>query len=61
MTFTVRSVLRVSSIFTSVRAAGIAMATRMTTGITVQITSALVLWSKSAETAPFDLRNVAIE
>ncbi len=57
----VMSAPRVSSIFTSVRAAGIAIATRIMTGITVQMISALVLCSKVAGTAPFDLRNVAIE
>ncbi|KAG1084973.1 hypothetical protein G6F40_014329 [Rhizopus arrhizus] len=30
----------------------------MITGITVQITSALVLWLKVAATAPLDLRNL---
>ena len=39
------SVLRVSSMAISVRAAGIAISTRITTGITVQMISALVLWS----------------
>ena len=29
--------------------------------MTVQMISALVLWSKSAATAPFDFRKVAIE
>ena len=50
-----------SSIFTSVRAAGTAMATRMITGMTVQTISALVLCSNVAGTAPFDFRKVAIE
>ena len=61
MTLTVRSEPRLSSIFTSVRAAGMAMPTRISTGITVQMISAFVLCSKVAGTAPFDLRNVAIE
>ena len=52
------SVLRVSSMAISVRAAGIAISTRITTGITVQMISALVLWSMVVSGfAPLDLRN----
>jgi hypothetical protein len=40
--------------------AGQAIAIRMITGITVQITSALVLWLHWAATAPLDLRNLNI-
>ena len=52
------SVPRVSSIAMSVRAAGIAISTRMTTGITVQMISALVLCVMvTSGLAPCDLRN----
>ena len=62
MTLTVSSVLVVSSISTSVRAAGIAMAMRMTTGRAVQITSTLVLCtSVTSGIAPLDLRKVTID
>ena len=37
------------------------MPTRIRTGITVQTTSAVVLWSKVAGTAPLDFLKVAIE
>ena len=51
------SVLVVSSISTSVRAAGTAMATRMMTGTMVQMTSTLVLCTRVVSaTAPFDFR-----
>ena len=54
----VSSVLRVSSMSTSVRAAGTAMAMRMTTGMSVQMISTLVLCTRLVSaTAPFDLRN----
>ena len=38
--------------------AGQAIANRINTGMTVQITSAVVLWVNLAGTAPLDLRNL---
>ena len=53
----VRSVLVVSSIFTSVLAAGIAMKTRIATGTAVQMSSTVVLCTRvTSATAPFDFR-----
>ena len=53
----VSSVWLVSSISTSVLAAGTAMTTRMMTGTTVQIISTLVLCTRvTSGTAPCDLR-----
>ena len=44
----------------SVSAAGTAIATRITAGITVQITSAVALCVNFAGTAPLDFRNFTI-
>jgi hypothetical protein len=58
VTLIVSSVFRVSSMAISVRAAGTAMTTRITTGITVQMISAFVLWViEVSGCAPCDLRN----
>ena len=44
----------------SLAVAGHTIASRISTGITVQITSAVVLWLNLAATAPLDLRNLNI-
>ena len=55
----VSSLLLVSSISTSVRAAGTAIATRIATGTTVQMNSTLVLCtSVTSGIAPRDLRKL---
>ncbi|MNV37245.1 hypothetical protein D3C71_1287580 [compost metagenome] len=58
MTFTVISESRVSYIAISLAVAGHAITTRMTIGMTVQMTSAFVLWLNLAATAPLDRRNL---
>ena len=60
MTLIVSSDSRVSSMRISVSAAGTAIATRITAGITVQITSIVALCVNLAGTAPFDFRNLTI-
>ena len=58
VTLMVSSVLEASSSLISVRAAGTAMTTRITTGTMVQMISALVLWTILVSgTAPCDFRN----
>ena len=52
----VKSGLRSSSVLIMVFAAGTAIATRITAGISVQMISALVLCENWAASAPFDLR-----
>ncbi|MNC99068.1 hypothetical protein D3C83_172280 [compost metagenome] len=49
-----------SSMRISVSAAGIAIATRIAAGITVQITSIVALCVNLAATAPCDFRNLTI-
>ena len=62
VTLMVSSVLVVSSIATSVFAAGTAMTTRITTGIAVQMISTRVLCtSVVSATAPLDFRNLTID
>ena len=51
-----RSGSRESSSLIIVSAAGTAMTSRITTGIAVQITSAVVLWENCAGVTPRDLR-----
>ncbi|MNO08054.1 hypothetical protein D3C81_2305180 [compost metagenome] len=60
MTFTVISESRMSYMAISLAVAGQAMTMRISTGITVQTISALVLWLNCAATAPLDLRNLKI-
>ena len=44
----------------SLAVAGQAITTRISTGMTVQMISAVVLWLNCAGTAPLDLRNLNI-
>ena len=60
MTLTVISESRTSYISISLVVAGNAITTRMITGITVQMISAVVLWLNCEATAPLDLRNLKI-
>ena len=60
VTLTVISESRTSYIAISLVVAGNAITTRMITGITVQMISAVVLWLNWEATAPLDLRNLNI-